>query len=131
MRKIINLWVLLFISFGILNAQNNSWTWGNPLPQGNTLNSLTVLPNSNKCVAIGNAGTTMSFDFAQNNWTVNHGTEGKWQSLNSMYFINEMTGYAVGDTGNAATYLKTQTVDTTAGNKYVGTTSTTAELIVA
>ena len=42
-----------------------------------------------------------------------------------------VAGYEVADTGNAATFLRTQDVDTTAGNKYVGTSATSAELIVA
>ena len=42
-----------------------------------------------------------------------------------------VAGYEVADTVNAAKYLRTQTVDTTAGMKYKGTTSTSAELVVA
>jgi len=41
-----------------------------------------------------------------------------------------VAGYEAADTINAVTYLKTQTVDTTAGRKYVGTSSTSAELVV-
>ncbi len=41
-----------------------------------------------------------------------------------------VAGYDVSDTVNAATYLRTQTVDTTAGKKYIGTTSTQATLQV-
>lgn len=42
-----------------------------------------------------------------------------------------VAGYNAGDTTNAAKFLTTQTVDTTAGKKYVGTTSTTATLSTA
>lgn len=42
-----------------------------------------------------------------------------------------VAGYDAADTVNAAKYLRTQTVDTTAGKKYKGTTSTSAELVVA
>jgi len=41
-----------------------------------------------------------------------------------------VAGYDAADTVKASTYLRTQTVDTTAGNKYKGTTSTNAELVV-
>ncbi|OGJ16139.1 hypothetical protein A3K74_02820 [Candidatus Pacearchaeota archaeon RBG_13_33_26] len=41
-----------------------------------------------------------------------------------------VAGYEASDTVNAATYLRTQTVDTTAGKKYKGTSSTSAELVV-
>ena len=42
-----------------------------------------------------------------------------------------VAGYDVADTVNAATYLRTQTVDTTADKKYIGTTATQATLQVA
>lgn len=42
-----------------------------------------------------------------------------------------VAGYDAADTVNAATYLRTQTVDTTAGKKYIGTSSTSAQLQVA
>jgi len=57
------------------------------------------------------------------------------QSLASTYSTGKIAlviaGYEAADTVNAATYLRTQTVDTTAGKKYKGTSSTTAELQVA
>lgn len=42
-----------------------------------------------------------------------------------------VAGYNAGDTTNAATALKTQTVDTTAGKKYTGTSATTITSVVA
>jgi len=42
-----------------------------------------------------------------------------------------VAGYEAADTVNAATYLRTQTVDTTAGKTYKGTSSTSAALVVA
>ena len=42
-----------------------------------------------------------------------------------------VAGYEAADTVNAATFLRTQTVDTAAGKKYVGTSATSAELQVA
>jgi hypothetical protein len=41
-----------------------------------------------------------------------------------------VAGYEAADTVNAATYLRTQAVDTTASKKYKGTSSTSAELVV-
>ena len=41
-----------------------------------------------------------------------------------------VAGYEVTDTVNAAKFLRTQVVDTSAGKTYVGTTSTSAELMV-
>src|SRR3989344_973048 len=42
-----------------------------------------------------------------------------------------VAGYNVDDTGNAAKFLRTKTVDTTAGSKYKGTTATDAAMVVA
>ncbi|MEI6849726.1 MAG: hypothetical protein WCK29_01680 [archaeon] len=42
-----------------------------------------------------------------------------------------VAGYNKADTENAAQYLKTNTVDTTAGKSYKGTSATTASLVVA
>jgi len=42
-----------------------------------------------------------------------------------------VAGYDAADTVNAATYLRTQTVDTAVGKKYLGTSSTSAQLQVA
>ena len=42
-----------------------------------------------------------------------------------------VAGYNAADTTNAATYLTTQTVDTSVGKKYIGTTATSASLVVA
>lgn len=42
-----------------------------------------------------------------------------------------VAGYEAADTVNAAKFLTTQTVDTTAGKKYKGTSSTSAELVTA
>ena len=56
------------------------------------------------------------------------------QSVADVYTTGKVAlvvaGYEVADTVNAAKYLRTQTVDTSAGKKYKGTTSTSAELVV-
>jgi hypothetical protein len=55
------------------------------------------------------------------------------QSFASPYASNKVvllvSGYEAADTVNAATYLRTQTVDTTVGKKYQGTSATTATLV--
>ena len=55
------------------------------------------------------------------------------QSFTSPYASGKVallvSGYEAADTVNAATYLRTQTVDTTVGKKYQGTSATTATLV--
>ncbi|MCK9570608.1 hypothetical protein M0R72_16790, partial [Candidatus Pacearchaeota archaeon] len=57
------------------------------------------------------------------------------QSIASPYSTGKIAlvvaGFEAADTVNAATYLRTQTVDTTAGKKYKGSSATSAELMVA
>lgn len=57
------------------------------------------------------------------------------QSFNSPWSNGKVAllvaGYNAEDTGNAATYLRTNKPDTAAGKKYVGTTATSAELVTA
>ncbi|MEX0932538.1 MAG: hypothetical protein WDZ77_00345 [Candidatus Pacearchaeota archaeon] len=57
------------------------------------------------------------------------------QSVGDVYSTGKVAlvvaGYEVADTANAAKYLRTQSIDTAAGKKYIGTTSTSAELQVA
>jgi hypothetical protein len=57
------------------------------------------------------------------------------QSIASPYSTGKVAlvvaGFEAADTVNAATYLRTQTVDTTAGKKYKGSSATSAELMVA
>jgi hypothetical protein len=42
-----------------------------------------------------------------------------------------VAGYEAADTTNAGTYLRTNTVDTSIGKKYIGTSATSATLQVA
>jgi len=55
------------------------------------------------------------------------------QSFASPYSTGKVAllvaGYDAADTVNAATYLRTQTIDTTVGKKYQGTSATTATLV--
>jgi len=57
------------------------------------------------------------------------------QSVKDVYTTGKIAllvaGYNADDTVNAAKYLTTKTVDTTAGKKYVGTSATSAELVVS
>ncbi len=57
------------------------------------------------------------------------------QSLASPYSSSKVAlvvaGYEAADTVNAATYLRTQTVDTAVGKKYKGTSASSATLVVA
>ena len=86
--------------------------------------------NSAAATLIGSAACTAD-------WTAATGVgagEFLIQSFGDAYTTGKIAllvaGYNAADTANAVTYLKTQTIDTTAGKKYKGTSSTSAELVV-
>lgn len=79
---------------------------------------------------LGGVGCGASFTDATGVGTGQFLIESMTSTYNSGKIALVVAGYEAADTGNAATYLRTQTVDTSVGKKYVGTTATSAELVV-
>jgi|GEM_PF-2794179 len=130
---------LLFLTIFSIQAQDCKFRWQNPLPQGNTLNSVKYLSNGN-ILAVGNFGTVLkSVDgvtwnaissvnttkdlnsmsiigtkiwAAGSNGTVLKSTDNgeSWElkntgisaenNLNSIYFVSENVGWAVGNSNS-------------------------------
>ena len=72
------------------------WTWQNPLPQGNTLNSV-IFTDANTGYAVGESGTIIKTIDGGLNWTVL--PTGTSNFLFSVCFANSNIGYAVGAFG--------------------------------
>lgn len=89
--------ILLLILAVLTVAQGQElWTWLNPLPQGNPLQSVFFV-NSDTGYAVGDLGTIIKTDDGGNSWTLqNSGTE---KNLESVYFVDTSIGYSVGDGG--------------------------------
>jgi len=69
------------------------WFWQNPLPQGNTLNSVHFI-NQNNGIVVGNSGTILKTTNAGINWTSL--SSGTTNSLLSVSFIDIDNGWVVG-----------------------------------
>ncbi len=92
MRKIIFVINVLLIFTSSSNSQSG-WVWQNPLPQGNTLNSVFFVDTLNG-FAGGNCGTLLRTTNGGLNWSF-ISLEGN-PDIISIYFVNPNTGYAVG-----------------------------------
>jgi photosystem II stability/assembly factor-like uncharacterized protein len=80
------------------------WTWQNPLPQGNCLNSVRFI-DVNTGYAVGNNGTILKTTDAGTTWsTVSSGTT---YNLNSVCFPTPDIGYIVGAESYFGIVMKT------------------------
>ena len=86
---------VLFLLPGIGQA---GWFWQNPLPQGNTLQSVCFIDN-NTGYAVGWLGTIIKTTDGGSNWSIlNSGT---LNYLSAVQFpLDAQTGYAVGNKGS-------------------------------
>lgn len=95
---------LLLLSLTITTqAQQTSWQWVNPLPQGNLLNGLAAV-NQDTVFAVGDYGTVIRSTNGGVNWNVLPNAGGMSEQLFGVHFPTSQTGYAVGTTGQ---YVKT------------------------
>ena len=113
---------LLLSSFTLINSafaqatNGNGWQWQYPKPQGNTLRDIFVF-NKSTAIAVGDFGTVIKTTDGGDSWDVQHHAGGTAFGLNSVYFIDELNGWAVGgnvlirtiDGGNTWNQIKTDT----------------------
>ena len=99
MKKVLIILVVSFLLVSVNMCLGQSWEWANPLPQGNTLNSV-FFTDSMHGWAVGKYGTVLKYE------------NGKWnvmpklttQNLNSVSFLNSSIGCIVGDSGTIFHY---------------------------
>jgi photosystem II stability/assembly factor-like uncharacterized protein len=75
----------------------SQWTWQNPLPQGNTLNSV-YFPDTNIGYSVGVYGTIIKSGDGGISWTIL--SSGITTDLHSVFFTYANTGYVVGEGEN-------------------------------
>ena len=85
---------MILIQYSIMS--HSQFNWLNPLPQGNTLNSVYFV-NENMGYVVGNYGTALTTIDGGLNWTILNTNTTK--NLNAVYFITDNYGFAVGDSG--------------------------------
>ncbi|MFZ4564454.1 MAG: WD40/YVTN/BNR-like repeat-containing protein, partial [Bacteroidales bacterium] len=87
--------VLVFFAF-LSGMGFSQWTWLNPLPQGNTLQSV-FFSNAGTGYAVGECGTILKTIDGGTSWSARTG--GTNAELNSVFFTDVNTGYVVGSRG--------------------------------
>ena len=91
-RKIITLFILTTIC---ASGQQN-WKWMNPLPQGNTINNITIIDDNN-IIAVGDNGFLIKSIDAGINWTVVQ--TGYANNLQTSFFTDKVNGWLAGENG--------------------------------
>ena len=91
--------LLIFsLSLGITMGQETYWNRINPLPFESTINSATLIPGTNKVIAVGNLATVMYSEDNGDSWDLRRRPAGiaKGQGLRSVSFPSPNTGYILG-----------------------------------
>ena len=103
MRRPIHLFLIaagLVLAAPIMQAAvtvgSSSWTWQNPMPQGNGLNSVSC-PTAAVCFAVGDFGTILATTNSGSTWTGQ--ASPTTRTLRGISCPNTTTCYAVGDGG--------------------------------
>lgn len=84
-----------------IHVGSSSWTWQNPLPQGNTLNAVSC-PSSSACYIVGDLGTILIGAIGSR--TVTQGPQVVTQNLHGISCADSTNCVAVGDQGTVVTY---------------------------
>ena len=77
-------------------SASSQWSWQNPKPQGNILFG-SFYSNDQTGWACGDGGTIIKTINGGYNWNVQ--PTGTKNSIRSLYFLNELNGFACGLTG--------------------------------
>ena len=97
------------VMFAAVNVGSSAWTWQNPLPQGNGLNSISC-PTTAVCFVVGDVGTILATTNGGSTWTGE--ASPTTRTLRGISCPNTTTCYAVGDggiilkTGDGATWFQ-------------------------
>jgi photosystem II stability/assembly factor-like uncharacterized protein len=102
MKKILAHAALLVLFIHPIIFSQSGWFWQNPLPQGNTLNCISILP-SKKIVLGGDYGTILISTNLGENWKYIKScgliNSSCYEDFEALYFVNENTGYAATEGG--------------------------------
>ncbi|MCX6306233.1 MAG: YCF48-related protein [Bacteroidetes bacterium] len=81
---------------GLPVGASAQWNWNNPLPQGNTLHDVQFV-NASTGFAVGDGGTILKTTDGGYNW--NRTERDAAESLNAVFFLDSLTGYALSNEG--------------------------------
>ena len=91
MKKLAVILLILTSSFGF--AQSSGLVWQNPIPQGNFLTNSYAI-SSNSLISVGYGGTIIKTTNTGLSWQSY--TDTSMEIFESVYFVNEYTGWAGG-----------------------------------
>ena len=97
-RNQILLLLIILVSAPGIFAQQTSWQWVNPLPQGNILNGVWNI-SADTVIAVGDFGTVLKSTNGGRTWQVTPNAAGAIEVLYAVQFISSSTGWSVGETG--------------------------------
>jgi photosystem II stability/assembly factor-like uncharacterized protein len=98
MKNYILLACIILVISNRLTAQNSSWQWVNPLPQGNLLNAVYSV-NTDTAIAVGDVGTILRTIDGGSTWDVEQNAAGSDNQLFAVQFVSPSIGWAVGEFG--------------------------------
>ena len=98
MKSFFQIILLIGISFASLPAQQTSWQWVSPLPQGNILNGIWTI-DQDTIYAVGDYGTILKSTNKGLTWQVTPNATGIVEPLFAVQFISGSTGWIVGEYG--------------------------------
>jgi len=94
----------IFLAFFCLKINaKDTWTWKNPIPQGNDLKDIHIF-DANNAIVVGMAGTIMKTTDGGENWTIQVSATNK--DLYSIQFADKDVSWVVGEGG-----IKLKTTD--------------------
>lgn len=90
--------ILLLIRFSIIGFAQTAWTRIITTPQENNINEVTVIPGSERLIAVTDKSTVMTSDDQGVNWNLNFNPAGldNYFNCNSISFIDNNTGFIGG-----------------------------------
>lgn len=90
--------IIILITLKNVLSQNVDleWVWQNPMPNGNDLRGVQML-DENNIIVVGGAGLIMQTSNAGSFWTMKYNTANVHWKFNDVFFIDQVTGWAVGE----------------------------------
>lgn len=119
MKRVLFIILFLIFSSSLFSQSANEWNFVDHLPQ-NDMHSFIQIPGTSKLIAVGDAGTIMlSLDNGLT-WDVQYLIQFQHLTIESVFFIDSLTGYLGGGTGFV---FKTEDAGQTWNELHIGSIS--------
>lgn len=119
MKRVFYIILYLIFSSSLFSQSVSEWNFIDHLPQ-NDMHSFTQIPGTSKLISVGDAGTIMLSPDNGLTWNVQYLIQFQHLTINSVFFIDSLTGYLGGGTGFV---YKTEDGGQTWNELHIGSTS--------